>query len=883
MGAGTGPKFNFSCGSYVTFSIFVYDISFFAGQVSQCSFLLSTAGFSSPVLTKDGDSMVVVSPGRQVEYLFTKDGRSIWIVALVDQSFSNPVLSEVGDDKDHALYVVEQSGTVRQFMVNAPDASTRLHGSLDCSVFGSCGGKVLADIALSPSRNTLYYGDSIGRLHAVTVGSFAIQPPTRAPTGMPSFPLTEAPVSIGPTISPTMSLTPQTTNSTNRTTVPVGVPERPPTAQPSDTPTSKPTGSSSAEPSSKPLEFTATPSVSQQGKVGINDGETPSTDFFSGNIPLIAGIVAAALCVVLAIVALCIILRGRHRDASRGSGLQKGGVKKRNSRSERSHDKSNSSSSKGRRGAASSPGKIASPDCEIPTNPIHKDSTPATLASITESRGANNSHDAEMGEGMGFEMSIPGDSEAGVQNLSNRFESAAVSGPGPSKQRGLEPGGIVTTTDDATEVTVSDFRRAVSPSQVVDTTSKPITSVKPQSLEVASEAMTMASKTKRDNIHEKKGDVRSVPFNEQNTKEIVDEYASLPVLSNASRPIAVGQPKGLVDKIENASRQVPTMDQFIVVDEQDEEDEPGRIHIRPKNQPAKQHESPPTVPVPIAPPPSATSAYEPVVADSAQPQPVVRASSPTLSENFSVDGSLYLDESTVNGSIISKGTRDDASDDGSRLSAMSRMMYAALMKKSKPKRQASAKPDAQQGTNSPGVVTLSSASGANNDAIEFHEPQQMEDAVRLVKVDSHQLDTVQEDIHAEHFYQVNTAAQQASKKQQREPEEDRFRELVAATLTGSNEAESRPMAHKGLSVRPSKAGAFKKATAPIDSKMAAAASETAFEDDDMSKGTKDTAWRGFLNELEEAERTFYQPTSRDASPPRQSYRSQSPPPAPPRS
>mmetsp|Transcript_17234 Transcript_17234/g.36013 ORF Transcript_17234/g.36013 Transcript_17234/m.36013 type:complete len:1430 (-) Transcript_17234:1765-6054(-) len=139
---------------------------------------------SQPLLDSGGDYMVVPGLNTDVYCIQTDNGRQLWRDDEGSQVLAKPVLFE-GDSWRKVVYVVEtRNGRVRQY-----DLYTgRRYWDYSCADISNqlCQDAVEADFAITPSGNTLYYGDIYGRINSLEVASFATAVPTVAPSPGPT-------------------------------------------------------------------------------------------------------------------------------------------------------------------------------------------------------------------------------------------------------------------------------------------------------------------------------------------------------------------------------------------------------------------------------------------------------------------------------------------------------------------------------------------------------------------------------------------------------------------------------------------------------------------------------------------------------------------------
>ena len=116
-----------------------------------------------------------------------------------DPIISQPTLFENNDGTTSALYIIESpNGRIRQFLVgdNANGQETWAFSCEDVSGIAGCTNAVEADFSVAENGNVLFYGDSLGRITALQVATFATPAPTAAPTIIST---------AAPTVAPTLS------------------------------------------------------------------------------------------------------------------------------------------------------------------------------------------------------------------------------------------------------------------------------------------------------------------------------------------------------------------------------------------------------------------------------------------------------------------------------------------------------------------------------------------------------------------------------------------------------------------------------------------------------------------------------------------------------
>lgn len=151
--------------------------------------------WSKPVIDQYGDYLLVPGVDKDFYCFQSNNGRELWRNEEGSQILAQP---KVFEGNYPVAYVIESlNGRVRQYNLyngernwdySCADISDKL-----------CQDPVEAEFAITPSGNTIYYGDINGRINSLEVASFETETPTTQPSLIPT---------ADPTAKPTLTLSP---------------------------------------------------------------------------------------------------------------------------------------------------------------------------------------------------------------------------------------------------------------------------------------------------------------------------------------------------------------------------------------------------------------------------------------------------------------------------------------------------------------------------------------------------------------------------------------------------------------------------------------------------------------------------------------------------
>ena len=158
--------------------------------------MCTVALLSQPIMDSEGNYLFVPGVDSDFYCLQSDNGRQLWKDEEGSQIMARPRVFEGEDDDDwkKVVYVVESlNGRVRQYDLY----SGQRYWDYSCADISDqlCQDAVEAEFAITPSGNTIYYGDIYGRINSLEVANFATEKPTIAPssassdspTGMPTI------------------------------------------------------------------------------------------------------------------------------------------------------------------------------------------------------------------------------------------------------------------------------------------------------------------------------------------------------------------------------------------------------------------------------------------------------------------------------------------------------------------------------------------------------------------------------------------------------------------------------------------------------------------------------------------------------------------------
>eukprot|EP00536_Pseudo-nitzschia_multiseries_P005699 jgi/Psemu1/285971/fgenesh1_pg.110_\ len=139
---------------------------------------------NQPALDLEGEFLVI--PGVDADFycIQSDNGRQVWRDDQGSQVMAQPRIFEA-EGWRKVVYVVEtQNGRVRQYDL----LTGRRFWDYSCSDISDtmCRDAVEAEFAITQNGNTIYYGDIYGRINALAVANFATESPTTAPSPVPS-------------------------------------------------------------------------------------------------------------------------------------------------------------------------------------------------------------------------------------------------------------------------------------------------------------------------------------------------------------------------------------------------------------------------------------------------------------------------------------------------------------------------------------------------------------------------------------------------------------------------------------------------------------------------------------------------------------------------
>jgi len=152
---------------------------------------------SQPVSDLEGDYLFVTGVDNDLYCLQSDNGKEVWKVKEGSQIMARPHVFEAVDWRK-VVYVIEsENGRVRQYDLY----SGRRYWDYSCADISNqfCQDPVEAEFAITPSGNTIYYGDIYGRIHSLDVANFETESPTMIPTSVPT---------ANPSAQPTLTLVP---------------------------------------------------------------------------------------------------------------------------------------------------------------------------------------------------------------------------------------------------------------------------------------------------------------------------------------------------------------------------------------------------------------------------------------------------------------------------------------------------------------------------------------------------------------------------------------------------------------------------------------------------------------------------------------------------
>ena len=147
------------------------------------------------MLDLEGEYLFVSGVDNDFYCLQSDNGKEVWKAQEGSQIMAQPYVFEA-DDRRKVVYVIEsENGRVRQYDLY----SGRRYWDYSCADISNqfCQDPVEAEFAMTPSGNTIYYGDIYGRIFSLDVANFETESPTIAPTSIPTIK-----PSAQPTITP---------------------------------------------------------------------------------------------------------------------------------------------------------------------------------------------------------------------------------------------------------------------------------------------------------------------------------------------------------------------------------------------------------------------------------------------------------------------------------------------------------------------------------------------------------------------------------------------------------------------------------------------------------------------------------------------------------
>jgi hypothetical protein len=263
--------------------------------------------WNQPIIDSNGDYLLV--PGVDSDfYCFQSDnGRQLWRDEEGSQIMARPHIWD-GDARKPVVYAIESlNGRIRQYDLYSGERNW----DYSCADISDklCQDAVEAEFAITPSGNTIYYGDIYGRINSLEVAKFATEMPTVAPSSIPS---------ATPTSNPTLTSVPSgsfvvavTTLSPTTMSVTVEVPQ-------TTTATSSPI-SATVEPNEGLDEVEANQwednTSNNDGVSAIIDEQAASANQKdeSSHVGIYIGAAIAGLCALMIPIVIFSLLRGRKK------------------------------------------------------------------------------------------------------------------------------------------------------------------------------------------------------------------------------------------------------------------------------------------------------------------------------------------------------------------------------------------------------------------------------------------------------------------------------------------------------------------------------------------------------------------------------------------
>lgn len=153
----------------------------------------------------NGNYLCLAGVDNDFSCLRSQNGREIWRNEEQSQIVAKPVI--FAGQRRNVVYTIERDqGRVHQYdLFNGRRYWD--HGCVDAWE-DLCQDPVEADFALAPSGNTIYYGDIYGRITSLGVAIFDTESPTVTPTGTPTTSPTASPTATKyPTEMPVVNIT----------------------------------------------------------------------------------------------------------------------------------------------------------------------------------------------------------------------------------------------------------------------------------------------------------------------------------------------------------------------------------------------------------------------------------------------------------------------------------------------------------------------------------------------------------------------------------------------------------------------------------------------------------------------------------------------------
>ena len=187
--------------------------------------------WNEPIIDSYGDYLLI--SGVDSFYCFQSDnGRELWRDEEGSQIMARPRIWD-GDPRKPVVYaILSLNGRIRQYDLYSGERNW----DYSCADISDklCQDAVEAEFAITPSGNTIYYGDIYGRINSLEVAKFATEMPTGAPSSIPSATptsnptLTSVPSGSSTTLSPTtMSVTVEVPQTITATSSPISATVKP--------------------------------------------------------------------------------------------------------------------------------------------------------------------------------------------------------------------------------------------------------------------------------------------------------------------------------------------------------------------------------------------------------------------------------------------------------------------------------------------------------------------------------------------------------------------------------------------------------------------------------------------------------------------------------